>query len=85
MVRTILILKIRKLKSVGGGSIDIQLKKVVGGEGGEGGSIDIQLRKVGREVGKGGGVHRHSIQESFRWGERGGEGGLIDGQLGKDP
>ena len=37
----ILILKTRKLKSVGGGSIDIQLRKVVGGEGGEGrGVID---------------------------------------------
>ena len=28
-----------------GGSINIQLRKVVGGEGGEGGLIDIQLRK----------------------------------------
>ena len=58
----ILILKIRKLKFVGGGGglIDIQLRKVVGGEGGEGrggGSIDIQLRKVvGGEAGEGRGV-----------------------------
>ena len=54
----ILILKDSKVEVCRGGSIDIQLRKVVGGEGGEGrggGSIDIQLRKVvGGEGGEGG-------------------------------
>ena len=38
-------IKDSKVESVGGGAIDIQLRKVVGGEGGERGLIDSHLGK----------------------------------------
>ena len=90
--KVILILKIRKVKFVGGGSIDIQLGKdpqsprEVGrvGRWGEGGSIDIQLRKEScRWVGRGGGVDcKDSTQERKFWSWRGGQSTF---NSGKDP
>ena len=67
---------IRKLKSVGGGgSIDIQLGKVVGEEGGVGG-VDRYSTQEGCRWGggRGWGVNQHSTQEGYSWGGRAGVG-----------